>query len=160
MSFESFTTRIKTTKQSLQKVLNVYPFMDTKNILNMIEAYLYLVKEEFYDECVKSKIKKREIFDNTKGESSYESWYENGNYQMKCSNKDDVLWGECTQWYENGNKELECTFIDGTLHSDYKRWYENGQLAVDATFHHGSFVSLKEYKEIQDDVAFTLSHQT
>jgi antitoxin component YwqK of YwqJK toxin-antitoxin module len=149
MSFMSFVTRMKTTKQIIKDVLDACYSMNTKNISALVEAYLYLVKEEFYDDGQKKK-KIRKIFDHFgdgNAESSYESWHENGNYQMKCLNKNDVLWGECEQWYENGNKELECTFEDGLLHSAYKRWYKNGQIAVDATFFQGSFVSLKEYNE-------------
>ena len=81
--------------------------------------------------------------DNKDGHFVY--WYENGNKQMECRYRDNILHGTLREWYSSGQEESYQEFRAGLLNGEYRSWREDGSLKLIAGYYigekHGNFQS-------------------
>jgi len=81
--------------------------------------------------------------DNKDGQFVY--WYENGEKQMECYYRDNILHGPLREWYSSGQAESYQDFSGGLLDGEYTSWQEDGSLKLKARYHkgekHGNFQS-------------------
>ena len=81
--------------------------------------------------------------DNKDGHFVY--WYENGEKQMDCYYRDNILQGPLREWYSSGQPESYQDFSGGLLDGEYSSWQEDGSMKLKARYHkgekHGNFQS-------------------
>ena len=81
--------------------------------------------------------------DNKDGHFVY--WYENGEKQMACYYRDNILQGPLREWYSSGQPESYQDFSGGLLDGEFTSWREDGSLKLKARYHkgekHGNFQS-------------------
>jgi len=57
-----------------------------------------------------------------------ETWYTNGQLQVREYFKNGVSHGHREKWHPNGAHLSEATVVDGKVTGTFKSWYDNGQL--------------------------------
>ena len=57
-----------------------------------------------------------------------ETWYTNGQLQVREYFKDGVSHGHREKWHPNGAQLSEATVVDGKVTGTFRSWYDNGQL--------------------------------
>lgn len=81
--------------------------------------------------------------DNKDGHFVY--WYEDGEKQMECQYKDNILHGLLREWYASGQPESYQEYSNGLLDGKYSSWRKDGSLKLKARYHrgakHGNFQS-------------------
>ncbi len=58
-----------------------------------------------------------------------ESWYTNGQMQVREGFRNGVSDGLREKWFPNGRKMSEATIVDGKVTGTFQSWHENGQLS-------------------------------
>ena len=88
-----------------------------------------LTKVKTHHDKAKTKVKERYFVDeNGLRQGLYESFYENGRPDLKCTYKDDKLNGLYEEFFENDKPRERCTYKDGLKQGLYESFDENGQL--------------------------------
>ena len=88
-----------------------------------------LTKVKTHHDKAKTKVKERYFVDeNGLRQGLYESFYENGRPDLKCTYKDDKLNGLYEEFFENDKPRERCTYKDGLKQGLCESFYENGQL--------------------------------
>ncbi len=115
-----------------KKVTNNIPLFDS-NIALIFENYIYTKIVKYSTTINNSFIIDIIIKATTRfkmKEGLYETWFKNGNKNVRCNYKDGKKDGLCEIWYENGNKWEECNYKDDEKDGLYQEWYENGNLRM------------------------------
>ena len=68
-----------------------------------------------------------ELFGKKKG-GPFESYYGNGQLQIKGTYKNGVFHGPYQLYYENGQLSEDGIYKDGKLHGPYENYFSHGQL--------------------------------
>jgi antitoxin component YwqK of YwqJK toxin-antitoxin module len=71
---------------------------------------------------------------NGKMDGLYESWYDNGNPELKIYYTNSVKNGLYESYDYAGQILCKCTYEDGHLIGLYQQWYENGQLREESIY--------------------------
>ena len=88
-----------------------------------------LTKVKTHHDKAKTKVKERYFVDeNGLRQGLYESFYENGRPDLKCTYKDAKLNGLYEEFFENDKPRERCTYKDGLKQGLYESFDENGQL--------------------------------
>ncbi len=70
-------------------------------------------------------------------------WYEDGNKQMDCYYRDNLLHGPLREWYPSGLQKSYQEFSYGLLNGENTSWREDGSLKLKARYYkgekHGNF---------------------
>ena len=104
-----------------------------------------LTKVKTHHDKAKTKVKERYFVDeNGLRQGLYESFYENGRPDLKCTYKDDKLNGLYENFWENGKPRKRYTYKDDKLDGLYQRFDENGKLLIKCTYKNGKLDGLYE----------------
>ena len=78
--------------------------------------------------------KEKILFKEGKTNGTFESYYENGQLDLKSTFKEGVLNGPYESYYENGQLNVKTNYKEGVLNGPYEIYYENGQLNVKTNY--------------------------
>ena len=73
-------------------------------------------------------------FTNSKKDSLWETYYNNGNLKSKGKYRKAIKEGYWEEYYENKSPKCFSSYIDGKLVGGYKEFYENGQLKKEGKY--------------------------
>lgn len=104
----------------------------------MTKAKKLETKIEYYSngtiECVYG------IDENGKRQGPYESYYQNGQPEVKCAFKDEKYDGPYEAYYENGKLAEKCTYKDAEKDGPAETYDKNGKLLTKGLFKNGYFI--------------------
>ena len=66
-----------------------------------------------------------------------ETWYTNGQMQVREHFKDGISDGLREKWHENGARLSQATIVEGKVTGAFRSWYDNGQLSEQINMKHG-----------------------
>lgn len=66
-----------------------------------------------------------------------ETWYTNGQLEVREHYQEGMSGGLREKWYPDGNKLSQATIVEGKVTGTFRRWYDNGKLAEQIEMKHG-----------------------
>lgn len=123
--------------------------------IDPIDAKKTIYTGPFIEYYENGKIKSSRNYSNGKYNGLVESFYENGNKQVECYVKDEVLNGTIISYYENGQVQESGEMQEGKKNGTFQFYYENGKQQAIINYLNdeidGRYVTLSEAeKPIQD----------
>jgi TonB family protein len=100
------------------------------------EAFRFYVEDYYPDGQIQMRGTYKSIRpDNKDGHFVY--WFENGNKQMECRYRDNILHGTLWEWYSSGEPEAYQEFRNGLLNGEYISWRKDGNPKIHASYYNG-----------------------
>jgi antitoxin component YwqK of YwqJK toxin-antitoxin module len=99
----------------------------TKPLRNIINYYYN--SNIKYRECNRN--------ENNQYHGLYESWYFNGQIEMRCSYQNGFIHGLYESWYPGGQIEMRCSYRNGLLHGLYESWRSGGSIRSRCYYNNG-----------------------
>lgn len=84
-----------------------------------------------YDKDTNQILKRYSFSKNEKDQHGpYKKWYDNGNVQIDCGYRNNVLHGPYKEWHRDGTIKIECFYHDGVQCGPFKEWDKKGKLIL------------------------------
>jgi len=134
-------------QETTKEIISNWPNGDVQKIYyykQKGEIRVKVAEETFYEN---GQQEMRGEFKNDKRDGTWTYWHENGNLWTSSAYENDLRKGKSTVWLESGIKNFDAEYSKGKRHGKWIFYAPDGTKNKDVYFEDGEFIKEEKYRE-------------